>query len=182
MPDYELAPTVGISDADQRLLQSVLQDLYDRTGDLLPQQLVEEAQPEDAPLHRFFNWDDSDAARRYRLGQATRLIKKVRVKRVDDTSSPPKAVPEYFKVQKEDGRKYAHVSEVMTDADFRRSVVQAAWLRLMAWRREYSNLSELAAIHDAIDQASSQIERAAAAGARRRGRGGARSSPGRRRR
>jgi hypothetical protein len=181
MPEYELVPTPGISESDQRLIQSTLQDLYERTGDLVPQQIVEEARPQNAPLHSHFNWDDGDAARRYRLGQAVRLIKLVRVKRVGDRSVPPKAVPEYFKVTKEEGRKYAHVSEVMSDVDLRRGVVQAAWQRLIAWRRQYSNISELSAIHDAIDQAAAQ----AVAGSRPQPqppRGGGRSSSGRRRR
>ena len=29
--------------------------------------VVEAARPEDAPLHSYFEWDDTEAARRYRL-------------------------------------------------------------------------------------------------------------------
>lgn len=46
---------------------------------LTPKAVVEEARPEDAPLHPAFEWDNDTAAEKYREHQATNLIRRVRV-------------------------------------------------------------------------------------------------------
>ncbi len=53
----------------KEILQSLMQD-----GLLLPQTVVDYATPEDSPLHKYFNWDDSQAAKAWRIHQARMLI------------------------------------------------------------------------------------------------------------
>ena len=48
-------------------------------GRLRPEHVIEEAQDENHPLHPCFEWDDSEAARLYRLEQASYLIRSVDV-------------------------------------------------------------------------------------------------------
>lgn len=56
-----------------------LLSLYDRDGCLTPVSVVSEAADPGSPLHEFFTWDDDVAAQQYRLIQAGKLIKRVRV-------------------------------------------------------------------------------------------------------
>jgi len=60
-------------------VQTELQAIYDKHGVLTPNLVVEEAKRPDHPLHRRFDWDDSVAARRWRLSQAGQLIRSVTV-------------------------------------------------------------------------------------------------------
>lgn len=57
-------------------------------GAVTPATVVDEARPEEAPLHPVFEWDDSVAAEHYRVWQARRLIKSVEVIVEDDKREP----------------------------------------------------------------------------------------------
>jgi hypothetical protein len=60
-------------------LRDQLQAIYDEHGQLTPLLVLDEARPEDHPLHSRFEWDDSAAAESWRREQAHRLIRSVRV-------------------------------------------------------------------------------------------------------
>jgi hypothetical protein len=53
--------------------------VIDPEGYLNPASVVRAARDDASPLHQYFNWDDGDAADRYRLFQAGVLIRRVRV-------------------------------------------------------------------------------------------------------
>lgn len=46
-------------------------------GELTPQAVVDESEPEAAPLHPYFEWDNDTAANEYRLSQSRKLIRAV---------------------------------------------------------------------------------------------------------
>lgn len=50
-------------------LQKLVKD-----GQIKPENVVEEARPEDSPIHNNFEWDDTKASHEYRLWQARQLI------------------------------------------------------------------------------------------------------------
>lgn len=58
-----------------------LQAILDENGDLTPALVVDAARDEDHPLHDRFDWDDSDAAEKWRINQAAHLIRSVKVTR-----------------------------------------------------------------------------------------------------
>ena len=61
---------------DNKTLSKILARLAkDNGGNLQPQAVVDFAKPKDSPLHDRFTWDDTDAARLYRLEQARRIIR-----------------------------------------------------------------------------------------------------------
>lgn len=51
-------------------------------GELESKYVVEESKAEDSPLHSIFEWDDTEAAFRYRCEQARQLIKNIEVRTV----------------------------------------------------------------------------------------------------
>lgn len=61
------------------VIQRELERIYRRDGHLTASAVVEAAAPADSPMHECFTWDDSEAAREYRLSQARKLIKRVKV-------------------------------------------------------------------------------------------------------
>jgi len=51
----------------------------EKDGRLLPADVLEEARNPDSPLHGHFEWDDTEAAAKYRLSQARALIRTVKL-------------------------------------------------------------------------------------------------------
>jgi hypothetical protein len=80
-PEY----TFRIEDGDEALgvdaqtAGSELDRIRRRDGTIKPAVVVDEARPEEAPLHPAFEWRDPVAAEQWREHQATTLIKVVRV-------------------------------------------------------------------------------------------------------
>ena len=56
-----------------------IQAIYDRDGEVKASVVVDEASDEKSPLHKCFQWDDSEAAKEHRLWQARQLIKRVTI-------------------------------------------------------------------------------------------------------
>jgi hypothetical protein len=59
--------------------QSELTKIYNRDGAITTSAVLTEARDPENPLHKHFEWDDSEAAEQHRLAQARNLIKRVRV-------------------------------------------------------------------------------------------------------
>lgn len=116
-------------------------------GRLTPQDLVNESRAEDAPLHNCFEWDDSIAAEKWRYTQAAYIIRSVEVT-IEQTSEPTRA----FVATISDGnRTYKDVGVVLRNADSREELLRNAMRDLLAFRRKYQNLREIADVIDAID-------------------------------
>ena len=64
---------------DAQTAGSELDRIRRRDGTIRPAAVVDEARPEEAPLHRAFEWRDPVAAEQWREHQASTLIKVVRV-------------------------------------------------------------------------------------------------------
>ena len=60
-------------------VQEELQAIYDETGQLTPAVVLDRARDPEHPLHQRFDWDDNQAAERWRLHQAGQLIRSVKV-------------------------------------------------------------------------------------------------------
>jgi hypothetical protein len=68
-------PSTGNADVDLARLRA----LQTRQGTLTPDVVLSDAQDASSPLHRHFNWDDTEAAHLFRLQQARELIVRFRV-------------------------------------------------------------------------------------------------------
>lgn len=61
-------------------LEEILTGIAKRHGGTLtPEQVLAAAKPKSSPLHQHFQWDDTEAAKQYRLIQAGQLIRRVRI-------------------------------------------------------------------------------------------------------
>lgn len=64
----------------RNVLVTRLEEIKNRRGGVLEAgHVVEDARPAESLLHRYFEWDDGAAAEAYRIDQARRLIRSVRV-------------------------------------------------------------------------------------------------------
>lgn len=159
---YHAAKGARLSDADAAIIGPALEQLaaargLDAPEGLTPAEIVTAALPNTSPLHRFFEWDDSDAARQYRLWQARHLANswRVEIAYVDDTRSPASySVPGLVSVVTqpqapgEDLRRaYIPITDALAQPGYRAQIVTDARRRLDYWRQRfalYQHLPEFA--------------------------------------
>ena len=104
--DLVPVPRAVLGESDKRLVEAKLRELHSRDGRVTPESFVAMAEPPDSPLHRFFEWDDAEAARLHRLHQARQIVRTVVFRAVRvvverreislDVSRPPPANRSFF--------------------------------------------------------------------------------------
>ena len=122
--------------------------------------VVNTARNPKSPLHRYFEWDDGEAAQHWREDQARGLIASVRVSLRSAPERPPMRafmhVPSPGQAQH-----YASAAKVMGDPERRRLVLARALSELEAFQARYSELEELASVFAEADKVAARARRAA---------------------
>lgn len=147
---YKWKPQAGIQ-VDAQVAGERLEELRVRNnGQLTPRAVVDDARPEQAPLHPAFEWRDEVAAEKYREDQARYMLRQITVTLPEeDKERPP--IRAFVNVRVEDSQSYTHVAHALSDAELRQQVLARAWRELQDWRQRYKELEELADVFSAID-------------------------------
>lgn len=119
--------------------------------------VVDAAKRPSSPLHKYFDWDDSDAATKWRVHQARMMICWVTVEVKDSPKSEP--VRAFYNVHdaeepaegEERGRGYVTLENVMDNEDYRRQVVEGALREAEGWANRYRAYRELRPVTKAVD-------------------------------
>ena len=124
-------------------------------GLLLPEQVVEFAKDPSTALHNRFEWDDDEAAHRYRLIQAQEIIR-VAVIVLPNTNKPVRA---YVSLQRDrtSGRGYRATANVLSSKAMRAEMVQEALEDMVAFQSKYRMLKELSKVFEAMDKAKKAL-------------------------
>jgi hypothetical protein len=122
-------------------------------GLLRAEDVVEFARDENTALHKHFQWDDTEAARQYRIIQARNIIRVVVVV-TPEISEPYRVAVSMENDRYTPGGGYRLMKDVMSDEEKRTAFVAQAKRELDAWRNRYKHLKELADIFAAIDKAN----------------------------
>lgn len=126
-------------------LRDHLQAVYNRHGQLTPALVVQEATPEDHPLHSRFTWDNNVAADAYRRVQAQELIRSVKViYREADETEPARSVRGWHAVRRETGHVYEPAEKVIEDEFTKRLVLNDMRREWLALKRRYERFAEFA--------------------------------------
>jgi len=138
-----------------KLATQELETIRQRAGGFLkPEDIVRFAKNKRTALHAYFEWDDTEAAQRYRLLQAKTIIRVV-VQVVGDTGEKVRT----FVSLSEDrgsGLGYRIITDVMDDEMLTEQLLVDAKAELAAFSRKYHTLKKLAQMTDvfvAIDKA-----------------------------
>ena len=133
-----------------------LERIRAKEGKLTAPVVVEEARPEDAPLHPSFEWDDQIAAERYREDQARQIIRSVRVvKVVEDGPGDRKVinVRKYVSVKPDgESRHYLPAEDAMIREDLKQQLLKQVLAQLEGLKRRYAQLEELAEIFAHVEK------------------------------
>ena len=120
-------------------------------GHATPQIIVQEAEHEESPLHRCFEWDDSVAAKMYRVEQAKYILRAI-VVTVEKEDRPPVRIRAFHNVVEDDVRCYTTVKHARQTPELWRQVVEKAKAELKSWRQTYQHIKEFETIFEVVDQ------------------------------
>jgi len=117
-----------------------LEDLRS-TGALTPDRIVDAARPKGSPLHCAFEWSDGVAAEQYRLIQARQIIRSVIVRHLPSEERRVQVVTRAFvRISTDAPCQYRAISEVMSDPDHVKLLVQSAERDLRAFAKKHAAL------------------------------------------
>lgn len=132
--------------ADPQIAGELLERL-EAENNLTAKALVDANRDEDAPLHNEFEWNDSVAAEAYRETQARHIINCIEI--VKEETEPVRA---FFNITRGEPV-YRHIDAILREKDTREALLKTALAELIAFKRKYKNLVELAKVIAAIDEA-----------------------------
>lgn len=134
-----------------------LETLRKPDGKLKTVSVVDDARSASSPLHPFFTWDDTKAARAHRLWEAQQLISSVKlVYRTSETDPTEHTVSAFANVRDED-QHYVTTVSLMNDATRRALVLRQELEALEAWRRRNAEFEEFFELFPAIDRAVKRV-------------------------
>lgn len=121
-------------------------------NDLTAARVVEESRAEDAVLHNEFEWNDSEAANKYREGQARHLINAITIATVKaEGCDKPIPVRAFFNVSADST--YTSVVSIANSAEKTANLVAQAKRELITFSNKYNAIqSYLSGVFDAIKE------------------------------
>lgn len=111
-------------------------------------QILDKARDEKTELHKCFDWNDAEAAEKWRLQQARHVVCNLVIKEKSETPRPEVRV--FFKTDADSG--YKPTVLIMQDKDEYRKLLDRALAELTSFRAKYKTLAELDGVFDAIDK------------------------------
>lgn len=126
-------------------------------GELTPEDVLEDAKHGNSPLHSFFEWSDTEAARQYRLQQARGLIRSVVAIYTRD-DAPAVKTRAYVHINEPGTPHYREASHAMSLSKTRDMVLLDALNELLTWQKKYKDLIEFAGLFEAVQQIKLQLK------------------------
>ena len=93
-----------------------------KSGVLTPEEVVQAARNPNSSMHDQFEWDDNEAAHRFRLSQARSLIKQITVE-VVRTDLKKVVAPMFTQAPRKDGEGYYHTQAIVRSTPNRLEIV-----------------------------------------------------------
>lgn len=135
-----------LNEAAQRELQALCEE---NNGLLRPADVVDFARDEKTELHKFFDWDDTEAAKQWRLDQARQVIR-LAVTVIKQDQPPIRALVSLTTDRKAGGG-YRSLYDVLDSGELLRQLESDALAELRAVRRKYERITALSPVWKAID-------------------------------
>lgn len=139
------------------LIKQELEALAEANNGLLfPEKVVEFAKDSTTALHSRFEWDDTEAAAKYRIWQARQLIK-VTVNILPNESETEYQVFVSLKSDRYNGGGYRALVDVMSDEQMRGQLLTQAYNDFKVWQKKYQQLKELAPVFDKMAEVMTEV-------------------------
>jgi hypothetical protein len=120
-------------------------------GVIRAEDVVAAARPEKSPLHRFFTWDDTEAAERYRIYEARNLLRcVVRYLPINGDKKPTRVFVSLTPDRNEEGGGYRIMADILTAKDMKAQMLEDALEEMRRFEEKYRALKELVEIFKAF--------------------------------
>ena len=120
-------------------------------GELLPAEVVSAAIAKKSKLHGLFEWDDSIAAGKHREAQARSILRSIVIERPEIGDAESRVYEVKRSVSQPSTKAYTTLEEVMQDPEAKAELLQRALGELLAIRRRYHGLQELAIVFREVE-------------------------------
>lgn len=127
-----------------------IESCKNRDGFITPGAVVEKAREETSVIHGCFEWNDENAAERYRLHQAGELLRNIVTVNVADDGCPEVPVRAFVNIRSESERGYKPITAVVRNPDEYGYLLECAKNELQAFTQKYATLEELGVVILAI--------------------------------
>lgn len=133
---------------------AVMEKIESRDGQVTKEALLDEARPEESPMHPAFEWNDGIAAEKYRLVQARHIINELVVTIERSGDNDHKNAPAFVNVVlgKENNAKYRSIETAINDDEMRKAVLKNALVELKQFEKKYRLYNELSKVFVAIHE------------------------------
>ena len=119
---------------------SELLNIQSKHGILTAEGVLKEAKKKRHPLHSHFDWEDTTAAKRWRLHQANMLISQATVTL---TKHEPKTVHAFVSIKTEEGRQFVHTIDAINNKQFLFQIFSQLHSRIKAIEEQLDSLGLL---------------------------------------
>lgn len=126
-------------------------DLLAKAGLVNPHAVLERARDPDSALHEHFTWEDGEAAEKWRLEEARRLIRVFVMVPAKETAAPVRAFVSLTS-DRQAGGGYRSIEAVLSDDELKAQFLADAMAELKAFQVKYARIKELAEVFRAIDK------------------------------
>lgn len=136
-------------------MAQVLGETLESLGNFTPRDVVQAARRKDSPIHSLFEWDNREAADKYRLDQARRHVNHLRVVIEPSSGAHTKAFHSIAIQRESQPPAFGYVSmrTVHGDDAMREQVVAKARAELRGWRERYEEYRDVfGVVLNAIDE------------------------------
>jgi hypothetical protein len=137
-------------------LGETLDALKKSKGKFAARDVVNAARPTASPIHDLFEWNDAQAADKFREEQARGYIRSLVI--VVEGRKGEVTMPVAVSFGSGDG--YTSTEVVMSSAQLRARLIQQALDEAEAWRDRYRHLRELGSVFASIERAKAKLKKA----------------------
>lgn len=138
---------VDVFKGDPEKVKREIDAIVNRDGSATPERIVEAARNEQSELHKCFTWDDHEAAEKYRLVEARKLI----ISLVIEDEKKPEAMPVRCYVTTERKAGYKKIETAVNNLTEYERLLGQALAELEAFEKKYKSLTELHRVFEEIE-------------------------------
>ena len=155
----------GFYKADAQKAGEFIEKIERDHGAVHPAILVEASRSKKAATHKCFTWDDTEAAQKFREGQARSLLKNIKVKVVSESGDEEESKMAFYSVKRAEGftrdnkgRVYISAVKAQENEDYMDEILMDALKDMISFKRRYAEIKELSDVIESIENTEILIQ------------------------
>lgn len=152
---YKSIPHDFYKNVDPEVAADALFEIERKHGDLTPEIIVGEAKKKRHPLHKCFEWDDTKAAHKFRLSQASSIMRVLVT--VTDDNEDDEPVRVFVNVYDAGHKSYRQLNDVLSDDALREQLFNRLLSDISSLERKYKKYTALSGFFAHVDKAKDQL-------------------------